>query len=131
MNEAVKGHTTQVVEITRQILTAMAFHPTTVGKMCQVAAQAVCSDCQRDGGWVKPSSLAMQVVEAARQNSTAMTFSSIYGQHSHFPSIAFQNLPLNSARIGYATEGALFISAQLSTDAVSALRKQPSAQARR
>ena len=40
---------------------------------------------------------------------------------------------------GYATEGALFISAQLSTDAVSALRKvrvliwllkQPSAQAR-
>ena len=27
------------------------------------------------------------------------------------------------ARFGYATEGALFISAQLSTDAVSALRK--------
>ena len=32
-------------------------------------------------------------------------------------------LPPNSARTGYATEGALFISAQLSTDAVSALRK--------
>ena len=29
----------------------------------------------------------------------------------------------NSARFSYATEGALFISAQLSTDAVSALRK--------
>ena len=28
-----------------------------------------------------------------------------------------------SARIGYATEGALFISAQLSTDAVNVLRK--------
>ena len=54
-------------------------------------------------------------------------------------SIAFRHLPPNSARFGYATEGALFISAQLSTDAVSALRKiwvlirlwkQPSAQAR-
>ena len=57
----------------------------------------------------------------------------------HTPSIAFRHLPPNSARFGYATEGALFISAQLSTDAVSALRKvwvqvrlwkQPSAQAR-
>ena len=57
---------------------------------------------------------------------------------SHTPSIAFRHLPPNSARFGYATEGALFISAQLSTDAVSALRKvwllirlwkQPSAQA--
>ena len=31
-------------------------------------------------------------------------------------------IPLNSARSGYATEGALFISAQLSTDTVSALQ---------
>ena len=31
--------------------------------------------------------------------------------------------PPNSARFSYATEGALFISAQLSSDAVSALRK--------
>ena len=30
---------------------------------------------------------------------------------------------LQTAGFGYATEGALFISAQLSTDAVSALRK--------
>ena len=43
--------------------------------------------------------------------------------HSHTPSIAFRHLPPNPARFGYATEGALFISAQLSTDAVSALRK--------
>ena len=57
----------------------------------------------------------------------------------HTPSIAFRHLPPNSARFSYATEGALFISAQLSTDAVSALRKvrvlirlwrQPSTQAR-
>ena len=57
----------------------------------------------------------------------------------HTPSIAFHDLPPNAARFECATEGALFISAQLSTDAVSALRKvwvlitlwkQPSAQAR-
>ena len=41
----------------------------------------------------------------------------------HTPSIAFRYLPPNSARFSYATEGALFISAQLSTNAVSALRK--------
>ena len=41
----------------------------------------------------------------------------------HTPSIAFRHLPPNSARFSYATEGALFISAQLSTDTVSALRK--------
>ena len=43
--------------------------------------------------------------------------------HAHTPSIAFRHLPANSARFSYATEGALFISAQLSIDAVSALRK--------
>ena len=57
---------------------------------------------------------------------------------THTPSIEGA-LPPNSARFGYATEGALFISAQLSSDAVSALRKvwvltwlwkQPSAKAR-
>ena len=41
----------------------------------------------------------------------------------HTLSIAFRHLPPNSARFGYATEEALFISMQLSTDAVSALRK--------
>ena len=43
--------------------------------------------------------------------------------HTHTPSIAFRYLPPNSARFGYATEGAFFMSAQLSTDVVSALRK--------
>ena len=56
----------------------------------------------------------------------------------HTPSIAFRHLPPNSARFGYATEGALFISTQLSTDAASAFWKvwvliwlwnQPSTQA--
>ena len=42
---------------------------------------------------------------------------------THTPSTAFRHIPPNSARFSYATEGALFISAQLSTDAVSALRK--------
>ena len=41
----------------------------------------------------------------------------------HTPIIAFRHLPPNSAKFSYATEVALFISAQLSTDAVSALRK--------
>ena len=36
---------------------------------------------------------------------------------------AFRHLPPNSARFSYATEGVVFISAHLSTDAVSALRK--------
>ena len=42
---------------------------------------------------------------------------------THTPSTAFRHLPPNSARFSYAAEGALFISAQLSSDAVSALRK--------
>ena len=41
------------------------------------------------------------------------------------PSIAFWHLPPNSARFSYATEGALLISAQLSSDAVSALQSVP------
>ena len=39
----------------------------------------------------------------------------------HAPSIAFRHLPPNSARTVYATEGTLFISAQLSTDTVRTL----------
>ena len=39
----------------------------------------------------------------------------------HTPSTAFRHLPPNSAIFGYATGGALFISAQLSGNAVSAL----------
>ena len=56
----------------------------------------------------------------------------------HTPRIPFRHLPPNSARSGYATEAALFIAMQLSTNAVSTLLKvwvlirlwkQPSAQA--
>ena len=39
------------------------------------------------------------------------------------PSTAFWHLPPNSARFSYATEGALFISTQLSSNAVSAFQK--------
>ena len=35
---------------------------------------------------------------------------------THTPSITFWQLPPNSGRIGYTTEGSLFISAQLSTN---------------
>ena len=44
-------------------------------------------------------------------------------ESTHTPSTAFRHLPPNSARFSFATEGALFISAQLSSDAVSAIRK--------
>ena len=44
-------------------------------------------------------------------------------RREHTLSTAFRHLPPNSARFSYATEGALFISAQLSSDTVSALRK--------
>ena len=41
----------------------------------------------------------------------------------HTPSIVFRHLPPHFVRTGYAPEGALPVIAQLSTDAVSALRK--------
>ena len=41
----------------------------------------------------------------------------------HTPSTAFRHLPPSTARFSYSTEGAFFISVQLSTDAVSAPRK--------
>ena len=41
--------------------------------------------------------------------------------YCHTLSTAFRHLPPNSARFSYATEGALFISVQLSSDAVRAL----------
>ena len=50
----------------------------------------------------------------------SISVSSLTLSFSHTPSIAFRHLP---AIFGYATEGALFISAQLSTDEFSALRK--------
>ena len=42
---------------------------------------------------------------------------------THTPSTAFRHPPPNSSSFSYATEGALFISVQLSTDTVSVLRK--------
>ena len=44
------------------------------------------------------------------------------GMH-YTPSIAFRHLLPDSARFSYAIEGTLFISALLSSDAISALRK--------
>ena len=47
----------------------------------------------------------------------------VYSLRAHTPSTALRHPPPNSARFSYATEGVLVISAQLSSDAVSALRK--------
>ena len=66
-----------------------------------------------------------------RTNRYIYTFTHIHNptstrlQHIHTlrASLQFRHPPPNSARFSYTTEGALFISAQLSTDAVSALRK--------
>ena len=53
-----------------------------------------------------------------------MTTLTVVGDgQAHTPSTAFRHLPPNSARFSYATKGALFIFAQMSSDAVSALRK--------
>ena len=64
------------------------------------------------------------LISHVSQHATRFVRPSPQGEgRRHTPSIAFLHLPPNSARFGYATEGALFISAQLSSDAVSALRK--------
>ena len=61
-----------------------------------------------------------------KPEATALKLKSLplhrYHGPTHTPSTAFRHLPPNSARFSYATEGALLISAQLSSDAVSALR---------
>ena len=63
-------------------------------------------------------------VDASHVYVRALALGCFYSRKSyHTSSTAFRHLPPNSARFCYATDGALFISAQLSTDAVSALRK--------
>ena len=63
----------------------------------------------------RPHSSSPLDTDAVTHNSTC----SYTHRTIHTPSIAFRHLPPNSARFGYATEGALdFISAQLSSDAV-------------
>ena len=51
----------------------------------------------------------MQIYFMAAHNAS-------FQAHIHTLSIAFQHLPPNSARFGYATEGTLFTSAQLSVE---------------
>ena len=68
--------------------------------------------------------LSLPGVDASHVYVRALALGCFYSHIStHTPSIAFRHLPPNSARFSYATEGELFISAQLSSDAVSALRK--------
>ena len=80
-------------------------------------AAAKCVQCQAE----KPPGAFLTRVRipgAAKDFSPRLSHLSV-----HTPSTAFRHLPPNSARFSYATEGALFISAQLSSDVVSALRK--------
>ena len=72
---------------------------------------------------VKASSLRAQVtaLNGVRKQSRLMLVTSQLLTHT--PSTAFWHPPPNSARFSYAAEGVFFISAQLSSDAVSALRK--------
>ena len=56
-------------------------------------------------------------------HETERVLALIFHTCCHTPSIAFRHLPPNSARFSYASEEALIISAQLSSDAVSALQK--------
>ena len=49
-------------------------------------------------------------------------FQSLISNKCLHPNFAFWHLPPNSARNGHATEGAIFVSTQLSTDAVSTLQ---------
>ena len=72
-------------------------------------------EAERGTAWLVMGSSAQQHPRSAQRCTPACIL--------HTPSIAFRHLPPNSARFGYATEGAPFISSQLSTDAVSALRK--------
>ena len=71
-------------------------------------------------GWGGGGVRAIIIISKSMQIKVVPLYSQVW---THTPSIAFRHLPPNSARFSYATEGALFISAQLVTDAVSALRK--------
>ena len=93
-----------------------------------VAVVGWCQVSQSEGPEVRPGpepvsvhALAVAGRAVVQEGSHILWFNS---RCVHTPNTAFRHLPPNSARFSYATEGALFISAaQLSTDAVSALRK--------
>ena len=72
---------------------------------------------------VVPASTSVAVVLCLSACLSVMCQNGRWNEGLKHTSIAFRHLPPNSARFCYATEGALFISAQLSIDAVSALRK--------
>ena len=78
--------------------------------------------------WARSSSLFCRPLRGPAPSQRCFPVQQLWGDASrerlgHSPSTAFQHLPPNSGRIGYATAGALFISGQLSTNAVKAIRK--------
>ena len=76
-------------------------------------AEKRCSECGTSCAWGW---------KTKDQHNTTLR-ASLSGAFLQTPSIAFRHLPPNCARFSYAIEEALFNSAKLSTDAVSALRK--------
>ena len=66
--------------------------------------------CRPDRTWFFRSDTSLHTLRA-----------SLSGTFLQTPGIAFRHLPPSSAGSGYTTEGALFISTQLSTDAVGAI----------
>ena len=79
----------------------------------------LCDHCQKPGMVMKPF-LPYTCTDLSHDLHKS-TFIPLWLRHTL--SITFRQLPPNSARFSYATEGALFISMQLSSNVVSALQK--------
>ena len=83
-----------------------------------------CHSCQNNSRKHCQEWLAGKTVRDQASHSRKHQTARSLGVHWwHTLSIAFRHLPPNSARFSYATEGALFISAQLTTDTTSAPQK--------
>ena len=72
---------------------------------------------------IAPGACVTQNVDWENKSLAALGRLDLRQYCGHTPTVTVWHLPPNSARFGYANDGALFISAQLSTDTVSALGK--------
>ena len=72
---------------------------------------------------IAPGACVTQTVDWENKSLGALGRSHLCQYCGHTPSVTFWHLPPNSARFGYAIDGPLFTSAQLTTDTVSALGK--------
>jgi len=65
---------------------------------------------------IAPGACVTQNVDWENKSLAALGRSDLRQYCGHTPSVTVWHLPPNSARFGYANDGALFISVQLSTD---------------